>query len=118
MGTHYGNFAITSSHGFHLTLPNGVTISTQFGGGNYGDNYDMPIGTEKDVQSLESSRVEIAIWDAGRDWITGKVCRSVGVDSDDEDGGVAGYLTMSDWLKVLNACQSWGPPEPHTEEPE
>ena len=34
-------FRITDNKGFHLTFKNGVTISVQFGIGNYGDNYNL-----------------------------------------------------------------------------
>lgn len=37
-------FKITGVKGFHITFENGWTVSVQFGGGNYSDNYDEPIG--------------------------------------------------------------------------
>lgn len=37
-------FVITQGKGFHMTFPNGYTVSVQFGGGNYCDNYDDRIG--------------------------------------------------------------------------
>jgi len=32
-------FRITHNKGFHITFPNGLTLSTQFGGGNYCENH-------------------------------------------------------------------------------
>lgn len=55
-------FAITGSKGFHITFPNGYTISVQFGGGNYSDNYNFRIGDESKERTLESSTAETAFW--------------------------------------------------------
>lgn len=33
-------FKITGNRGFHIMFPNGIILSTQFGYGNYCDNYD------------------------------------------------------------------------------
>lgn len=65
-------FKITNSKGFHLTFPNGVTLSTQFGGGNYCDNYNFPIGTEK-KENMKSNDSEIAIWNSKGEWITSRM---------------------------------------------
>ena len=37
-------FSISGGKGFHVEFANGHTVSVQFGGGNYCDNYDDPIG--------------------------------------------------------------------------
>jgi len=42
-------FRITQGKGFHLNFPNGVTLSTQFGAGNYGDNYDEDFEPSRNV---------------------------------------------------------------------
>ena len=41
-------FRITAGKGFHLTFPNGYTISVQFGPANYCSNYGEPINNESD----------------------------------------------------------------------
>lgn len=56
------SFSITGSKGFHITFPNGYTISVQFGGGNYGTNYDFQIGEEKNERNLRADTVETAWW--------------------------------------------------------
>ncbi len=54
---------ITDGRGLHLTFENGVTISIQIGGGNYGDNYQFPIGEiRRDNPLPKSSRAEVAMW--------------------------------------------------------
>ena len=58
-------FKITGSKGFHITFENGYTVSVQFGGGNYCDNYDMPIGSEPNKVVLTSSDAEVAVWKDG-----------------------------------------------------
>jgi len=54
-----GGFAITRGKGFHVSFENGWTVSVQFGGGNYCDNYDDGIGRE--VKSNPSTTAEVAI---------------------------------------------------------
>ena len=96
-------FRITSGKGFHITFPNGITISTQFGGGNYCDNYNDRIGHDN-PESISSSNCEIGIWRHGGEWCTGEVVKAAGLE--DEFGGdmVAGYVSMENWLKLLNAA--------------
>jgi len=60
-------FAVTGNKGFHITFPNGVCVSVQFGGGNYCKNYDRPIPS---VDGESSPDAELAIWDADEKWIT------------------------------------------------
>lgn len=56
-------FYITGKKGFHITFPNGYTISVQFGPGNYCDNYDMRIGDEDEKAGQEgSATAETAYW--------------------------------------------------------
>lgn len=57
-------FKITSGKGFHITFDNRYTVSVQFGGGNYCDNYDDDIGTEPYIQSGKkgSGTAECAVW--------------------------------------------------------
>ena len=61
-------FKITSHKGFHITFENGWTVSVQFGGGNYCENYDMPIGSEHQAPVLKSKDAEIAAWDKDGKW--------------------------------------------------
>lgn len=47
---------ITEGKGFRISFPNGVTVSAQFGGGNYCANYGRPYGP---VESCEDCEVAI-----------------------------------------------------------
>jgi len=62
------SFAICDRKGFHITFENGCTVSVQFGGGNYCDNYDRPIGRGDEVPP--SRDAEMAGWRPNGDWIT------------------------------------------------
>jgi hypothetical protein len=61
-------FKITHHKGFHITFENGWTISVQFGGGNYCENYDVKIGSEYLIETLTSKDAEIAAWDIKGNW--------------------------------------------------
>ena len=93
-------FTITGSKGFHIKFENGVTVSVQFGGGNYCDNYDaVRIGEEPKMRVLESSDAEVAIWKNGGAWITEEYFN--GGDS------VAGRKSAADVLGALNWAASY-----------
>lgn len=56
-------FCITNQTGFHITFPNGYTISVQFGPANYCDNYNRGIGRDEQVSGEEgSATAETAYW--------------------------------------------------------
>lgn len=75
-------FAITSCKGFHITFKNGITLSTQFGSGNYCSNFDMelfniPPGLERLESKLECGNAEIAIWDKDHVWRTNQAYKEL-----------------------------------------
>lgn len=101
-----GGFSTCQNKGFHITFPNGVTLSTQFGGGNYCDNYGEPIGTLNLAEALKqrwSSNAEIAIFN-GDDWLTKKMIKALypkgGYPND-----VKGYVDIKEWLKIFDWCR-------------
>lgn len=88
-------FKITENKGFHMTFENGVTISVQFGFGNYCENkldykiMDYLINCiPKNVESVDA---EIMIWDGNDKVITDKIF----------DDDVQGYLSPNDVLKAM-----------------
>ena len=97
-------FRITDGKGFHITFPNGVTLSTQFGGGNYCANYDFKIGKEH-AQDMISPDAEIAIWDKDHKWITETMEREL-FPSEYYDS-VMGRVNMDMWLKIFDWCRNW-----------
>jgi len=94
-----GEFRIIGHKGFHIRLGNGMCVSVQFGGGNYGDNYHMRIGTEREHHRLASRTAEIAIWDESGDgeskWVTQEF-------SGNAHDPVLGYQTPEQVLAALN----------------
>lgn len=67
-------FQITGGKGFQMVFSNGWTVSVQFGGGNYCDNYHDKIDSESEDGYRASGRrgsrdAEIAAWDNNGDWM-------------------------------------------------
>lgn len=106
-------FRIIDGKGFHITFENGVTVSVQFGWGNYCRNYPHNIEFEKTGKILYSNKdggyltelnaqmgmegspnAEIAIFKENGDWLTEKFKK--GGDS------VIGYCTPKEVLEALN----------------
>jgi hypothetical protein len=58
-------FKTNQNKGFTMTFKNGITISVQFGAGNYCERRSMtaPIQGEMKMNMVESKTAEIAIWD-------------------------------------------------------
>ena len=94
-------FRITSGKGFHITFPNGVTLSTQIGWGNYCSNYGFKGSYEEMAtkNSWESHDCEIAIWNKDGNWITNKI-----VEDCDQ---VKGYIEIEEWLKIFDKCKRY-----------
>ena len=60
-------FRTTNGKGFQITFENGVTISVQWGPGNYCDNYNENF-KPREQPVVRSRTAEIAIWDRGHRW--------------------------------------------------
>ena len=99
-------FAITSGVGFHVTFPNGVTLSTQFGSGTYCNNHDFKIGSMQRVDQLESGNAEIAIWDKDGEWLTKQAYKETFDEELHDD--VKGYVEIMGWYDILNWCHEYG----------
>lgn len=103
-----GKFSCNNGSGFHLELPNGVSVSTQFGPGNYGDNYNDDF-REKQTKSWSSYEVESAayIHAPGIEeawWITEEYVDLKGKKAGDM---VIGYRSMDEWLHFLDWCRNF-----------
>ena len=97
-------FCITGAKGFHITFDNGVTVSVQFGYGNYCANYsarDVLNFTGKVPENCSSVDAEIAIWKYGGKWIT-KECTFLEA-ADDVYGNAKPDLV----LQVLNWAKEY-----------
>lgn len=104
-------------NGFTLTFENGLVLSTRFGPGNYCDNHEMDISSHMD--NLFSNTVEVGVWDSDsrepRNWVNGwqeavfDDVREVVFDVVDPYDDVRGYVTMPEWLQILEWCRAWKP---------
>lgn len=56
--------------GFHYTFENGVTVSVQFGSGNYCDNYTKDLKSVIVTEYVKCNNAEVAVWDKDGAWIT------------------------------------------------
>ena len=69
-------FRSFNNSGFHIKFDNGVTVSVQFGFGNYCENH-FKAKTLNSEEFVESSDAEVAIWDDEGNWITGKYFENI-----------------------------------------
>lgn len=94
-------FAITGARGFHVTFKNGVTVSVQFGAGNYCEHHVRDIsmiGKEKNHSPWESIDAEVAMWDKEGAWLTGQYF---------EDDQVHGWLAPDELPELLAWAASY-----------
>lgn len=61
-------FSSTYNKGYQITFANGLTISVQFGVGNYCDNRNKSRAEEMKNTINQSTTAEIAIWDSFGNW--------------------------------------------------
>ncbi len=66
-------FRITDKKGFHMTFDNGITVSVQFGEGNYCSNR---IEVHKDQGDIICSNAEVAVWNNKNEDIISKFTRN------------------------------------------
>lgn len=92
-------FAICDNKGFHITFGNGVTVSIQFGSGNYCAN-KMTFKYQPYAEVQKCVDAEVAIWDKDGKWITQKY------DSDFTDV-VVGYVTPDEVAKIIAWAQAY-----------
>lgn len=85
-------FRITDSSGFHITFPNGYTVSVQFGPGNYCSNQHMRIRQDEAKAGEDGCpNAETAFWHGQGELI---------VEGDDYDS-VQGYQTVDQVMQRL-----------------
>ena len=97
-------FVSTMRKGFHMTFPNGLTVSVQWGAGNYCDNHfpkDRDFTFSKDA---ESDTAEVAVIDERGEFIDPQQFFGYEINS---DGDVAGYLDPSQVVELLANVRDW-----------
>ncbi len=88
-------FKITSNKGFQITFENKITVSVQFGIGNYCDKKDEGImGSEKLLDIWEAKTAEVAVWDVNNTWL------------DIQGNQVKGWVNPSELIKLLSIIES------------
>lgn len=101
-------FSTCDNKGFHINFPNGLTLSTQFGGGNYGSNYNRKIGDRSDHHA---ETVEIAVFPThstepgSHHWVTQEIASKAGL-ADPQDS-VMGHVGFEDWLRLFDATRAY-----------
>jgi len=98
------SFEITNK-GMHLTFPNGVTVSVQWGIGNYCDNKDFNPGDIRDMYNnlFTSNEAEVAIFDKEGNWITRKYTQDKDMYADD----VLGYVDILEFFEILEWAKDY-----------
>ena len=97
-------FVSTMRKGFHMTFPNGLTVSVQWGAGNYCDNHfpkNMDFTFSKDA---ESNTAEVAVINSRGEFIDPQQFFGYDINS---DGAVAGYLDPSQVVELLANVRDW-----------
>lgn len=97
-------FVSTMRKGFHMTFPNGLTVSVQWGAGNYCDNHfpkDMDFTCSKDA---ESDTAEVAVINSKDEFVDPQQFFDYEITS---DGMIAGYLDPSQVAELLIAVRDW-----------
>lgn len=93
-------FKSTFGKGFHLVFDNGITLSTQFGYGNYCANNMRRDIINGGILSCEDAEIAIISKDGG--WLTRNCLIDLGIKADDD---VLGCVDMETWLKILDWCR-------------
>ena len=103
---------ITEGKGFHLDLPNGVTVSVQFGPGNYADQevrnagFDAPAKAAANGEFWGSNLAECAAYLTGSNlsWVAVPGFTGPIGDEDVETfyDDVCGYMTVQEVLDFIN----------------
>ena len=89
-------FESTMRKGFHMTFENGLTISVQWGAGNYCDNhFHRDFTFSKDASSRTA---EVAVFDSSDEFIDPQKFIEESIDGDEE---VAGYLTADQVAQMI-----------------
>lgn len=95
------SFKVTGNKGFHVSLENGITISVQFGAGNYCEHYDGDIGSEKTKPRWESIDAEIAVWDKDNNWFNFEK------NLFEKGSDVIGRQSANDFADMITKFKNW-----------
>ncbi len=91
-------FTITDSKGFHIEFENGLSVSVQFGRGNYCDNRTAEPDELKG--DIKSETAEIAVFNANGNWMTKQFLPK-------NNGDVMGYLSADNVADLIIAVKNY-----------
>ena len=91
-------FEITMRKGFHMAFENGLSISVQWGAGNYCDNHHGKSADFTFSTDAKSKTAEVAVFDARDEFINPQKFIE---DSIITDGEVVGYLTSDQVAQMI-----------------
>ena len=89
-------FISTESKGFHITFKNGLSLSVQWGKGNYCSNYNGDFYNSF-CRGAESATAEVAVF-KGNDFMDINMFLPEGIHN---DGQVAGHLIPEEVVDLL-----------------
>jgi len=115
---------ITGGRGFQLDMLNGVTVSVQWGPGNYCDSdvrdagFDAPMKTLENDECWGSNLAECAAFVTGSDlaWVSVPGYTGGGRDRCGGDD-VCGYLNVSQVLDFINLASKLAPQGDYRDDP-
>ena len=97
-------FVSTMRKGFHMTFENGLTVSVQWGAGNYCDNHFPKNRDFTFSKDAESDTAEAAVFDSHGKIIDPRQFFGYEINS---DGEVAGWLDPSQVVELLANVRDW-----------
>ena len=98
-------FQVNGNKGFKLTFPNGITLSSQFGFGNYCNNRNYLKLIESNSGETTSSNCEVAVLNKDGSLITATMVDDL-PDVFNNDDDVIGWVNMHNWLKIFEWCKN------------
>ena len=97
-------FVSTMNKGFHMTFANGLTVSVQWGAGNYCDNHFPANADFSFSKPAESDTAEVAVWDKDEKWIDPQSFVNYEIGG---DGMVVGWLTADQVVEWMHNVALW-----------
>lgn len=97
-------FVSTMRKGFHMTFPNGLTVSAQWGAGNYCDNYIPENNDYTCSKDAVSNTAEVAVISPDGEFIDPQQFLDYEIRT---DGMVTGWLEPSMVADLLVKVRDW-----------
>ena len=100
-----GKFRSTERKGFQITFENGLTVSVQWGGGNYCENHGKSMYMDFSyTKDMESRNAEVAVWSNER-WLNAN--NFLSEEDADWCDDVVGWLTPEQVVDLLMRVKNY-----------